>query len=810
MNCRLLYLLIALVVSVVSEAQTAPGEWYVYSVYSDRLADVVETPGKVYYLSGGNLYSYDADDNETYAYTTHNKLNGSVISKIAYNRSGKYLCIVYDDANIDLLHEDGQIVNLPDIKVASLGYDKDIKTVNPTDNGLMLGTSFGFVIFDAEGDHVTESAVYGSPVSFIDTDGERLYIIHDNVLKHAPLSARHNTPAAFSNLYDVHQSSGFVCKEDNLLFVNDNHDRVELLDIDYGSGRIEMKTLVEAPGLRTLRRCEGGFYVASPEKIYLFDAAGNLTDTRSLPEPLRSGDVYFYDNSTKVYTGNGGLARYDISSATPTVLMEAAQPENVLTCERVTFMKPSADGSRIYLSNLGSSAWNSSAYGDITDSSVQSVNLLENGRVIDITPQSGFTFDNEVFDEAKQQYPADEVPLLGPAGMAVEDPDDASVIYICNGLEGVFVVRDGVPVGKINSENAPIAPTWGAKGGRTFCVAFDPKGNMYVGSEYNSARGLQSVIMLPAAKRRSGSWSASDWVQLPLRGAFTGNKDISMLFCRQSRMAFFIDGLYNGKLVAYDTNGTYDNIADDKHIVWETLTDQDGKEFHPEYYTCLVEDRKGRVWVGSNEGVVELTSPLRAASPDFRINRIKVPRNDGTNLADYLLSTDKINAIAVDHSNRKWIATETSGVYLVSENGDEILAHYTPDNSYLPSSAVYSVACDADNNRVYFGTATGMVSFAGNSSPGRESYSDILAYPNPVRPDYQGDITITGLMDGSLVKIADSNGNVVAQMRSEGGMAIWNGCNASGSPVRSGVYYVFTSQNSNGTSAAVTKIVIIR
>lgn len=810
MNCRLLYLLIALVVSVVAKSQTAPGEWYVYSVYSDHLSDVVETPGKVYYLSGGNLYSYNTDDNETYAYTTHNKLNGSVVDNIAYNRAGNYLCIVYDDANIDILHDDGRVVNLPDIKVASLGYDKDIKTVNPTDKGIMLGTSFGFVIFDSEGDHVVESAVYGSPVSFVDTDGERLYIIHDNVLKHSPLSARHNTPASFSNLYDVHQSSGFVCKDDNLLFVNDAHNRVERLSIDYGGGSVEMNTLVEADGLRTLRRCKDGFYVSSPEKLYLFDEAGNLKDTRNLPLPLQKSDVYFYDNSAKVYTGSGGLARYDISSSTPTVLMEAAQPDNVLTCERVSFMKTSPDGRRIYLSNLGSSSWNSSAYGDVTDRSVQRVNMIEDGKVIDITPLYGFTFDNEVFDEIKQQYPLGEVPLLGPAGMAVEDPDDPSVMYICNGLEGVFVVRDGVPTGKINSENAPIAPTWGTKGGRTFCVAFDPKGNMYVGSEYNSTRGLQSVIMLPAAKRRSGSWNTSDWVQLPLRGAFTGNKDISMLFCRQSRMAFFIDGLYNGKLVAYDTNGTYDNIADDKHIVWETLTDQDGKEFHPEYYTCLVEDHKGRVWVGSNEGVVELTSPLRAVSPDFRINRIKVPRNDGTNLADYLLSTDKINAIAVDHSNRKWIATETSGVYLVSENGDEILEHYTPDNSYLPSSSVYSVACDPDNNRVYFGTATGMVSFAGNSSPGRESYSEILAYPNPVRPDYQGDITITGLMEGSLVKIADSSGNVVAQMRSEGGMVIWNGCNSSGTPVRSGVYYVFASQNTDGTSAAVTKIVIIR
>lgn len=91
-----------------------------------------------------------------------------------------------------------------------------------------------------------------------------------------------------------------------------------------------------------------------------------------------------------------------------------------------------------------------------------------------------------------------------------------------------------------------------------------------------------------------------------------------------------------------------------------------------------------------------------------------------------------------------------------------------------------------------------------------ESYVEILAYPNPVRPDYSGDIIIKGLMDNSLVKIADSAGNVVTQKRSEGGMVSWDGCNSAGKPVRSGVYYVLASQNSDGTTGAVTKIVIIR
>ena len=80
-----------------------------------------------------------------------------------------------------------------------------------------------------------------------------------------------------------------------------------------------------------------------------------------------------------------------------------------------------------------------------------------------------------------------------------------------------------------------------------------------------------------------------------------------------------------------------------------------------------------------------------------------------------------------------------------------------------------------------------------------------------MRPDYTGWITITGLMDNSLVKITDSVGNVVYTATSNGGMVTWDGCRADGEPVTTGVYYVLASQNADsGSSGAVTKILVVR
>ena len=276
-------------------------------------------------------------------------------------------------------------------------------------------------------------------------------------------------------------------------------------------------------------------------------------------------------------------------------------------------------------------------------------------------------------------------------------------------------------------------------------------------------------------------------------------------------MFIISDGLWDGNLVGYDTKGTYENTSDDTYMIWSKFIDQDGKNFDPIHICAVVEDQNGKVWLGTDNGVVEITKPANLTNESMTINRIKVPRNDGTQLADYLLETLYVTSIAVDGTNKKWLGTLTSGVYLVSENGDEILEHFTAENSSLPSNTIYSLECDPNSNSVFIGTDVGLVEYSSTTAPASADYSNVYAYPNPVRPEFTGWITIKGLMDNSLVKIADAAGNVFYSTISEGGMVTWDGCNADGQRVKSGVYYVFASQNEEGgsSSSAVTKILVV-
>lgn len=547
----------------------------------------------------------------------------------------------------------------------------------------------------------------------------------------------------------------------------------------------------------------------TPEKIVTVSASGETAST-AIPESLRGETLYFHDSPLTVYAGTGGLARYDCSENPPLTLIDRIEPDDHLTCGKIAFMTPSADGRRIYLSNLGPTSYNKAALGDGYDRPVQRVNVIEDGRVTDVTVASA-SADNPFVVPYLADYP--DGAWLGSPGMAVEDPDKPGRYFCANGMEGIYVMDNGLETGKYNSLNAPMDTPWGNPGGRVMGLAIDRGGNLWAGSVPSAGADhrYEAIAVLPAEKRKAdpSTVTAADWIRIPVDVYDNATKDIRILPCRHSGMVFIIRGGDN--VICYDTRGTYSDFADDRYVVHESFTDRDGGHFDPVFYTCLSEDSRGRVWIGTSEGIIEIASPASALNADFRVNRIKVPRNDGTNLADYLLSSELIYAIAPDHSGRKWVATENSGVYLVSDTGREILSHFTADNSYLPSNEVYSAIADPMSNRVYFGTGGGLVSYSSTSSPAGADYGEITVYPNPVRPGYEGPVTVKGLMENSLVKIADSMGNVVFHTRSEGGMAVWDGCNESGVPVRSGVYYVMASQNNDGgSSGAVAKFVIIR
>lgn len=225
--------------------------------------------------------------------------------------------------------------------------------------------------------------------------------------------------------------------------------------------------------------------------------------------------------------------------------------------------------------------------------------------------------------------------------------------------------------------------------------------------------------------------------------------------------------------------------------------------------TAVAVDANDNVWVGTTAGLLITTdNSTMFSSGSVTFNRIKVPRNDGSNLADYLLDGQFIYDIKVDGANRKWVATD-NGAYLVSSNGLETIQHFTAENSPLPNNTVNKIAIRPSDGEVFFFTASGIVSYKGDANQPAAKLSKIKVYPNPISATHgPGYVTLTGFENDSPIFITDAAGNRVFRTRSLGGMARWDLRREAGSRVANGVYIVWAT-NSDGSNEAVGKILLM-
>ena len=178
------------------------------------------------------------------------------------------------------------------------------------------------------------------------------------------------------------------------------------------------------------------------------------------------------------------------------------------------------------------------------------------------------------------------------------------------------------------------------------------------------------------------------------------------------------------------------------------------------------------------------------------------------NFAGYLFAAEEVQTIKTDGADRKWIGTKT-GAWLISADGDKTIYHFTADNSPLLSNDVKQIAIDPTSGEVFFATANGICSYRGTATAGGTTNEQVLVFPNPVPPGYNGTIAIRGLVNNAIVKITELDGRLVYQTRANGGQATWNGFDYRGRKVATGVYLVLVS-NDSGKESIATKIVFVR
>lgn len=376
------------------------------------------------------------------------------------------------------------------------------------------------------------------------------------------------------------------------------------------------------------------------------------------------------------------------------------------------------------------------------------------------------------------------------------NPNDDSEWYISSWRNGLYKCKNGIPVAHYGPENSLLDST---SAGNTFVsgLAFDDKNNLWMTNSYTSK---MLKMMEP-----NGTWHEYNIGS----GVITSDPTtvVAQHLLVDSRGYKWItyprDDSYNKyHLVAFTDNGTYDNTGDDQFA----RVDMNAKaEVNSSTVYCIAEDLEGQIWIGTDKGIKVIASPANVFKGTAYPQNI-ILYQDG--YYSVLFEFEEITAIAVDGANRKWIGTSKAGVFLMSSDGQEQLLHFTAEDNPLFSNQIVCITIDPLSGEVFFGTSKGVVSYRGSAITGKDTYEDLLVFPNPVRHGYTGTVAVKGMKTNSLCKITDASGKMIWQGYSKGGELIWNCLDYFGKRPATGVYFVMASDE-DGNEKIVTKFLFI-
>ncbi|MEW5677437.1 two-component regulator propeller domain-containing protein [Flavobacterium enshiense] len=370
------------------------------------------------------------------------------------------------------------------------------------------------------------------------------------------------------------------------------------------------------------------------------------------------------------------------------------------------------------------------------------------------------------------------------------NPKKSDEVFVSSFYSGLLKVEKNETITLYDNTNTGsnglefMSPTIG--GIRVNGPAFDKNGNLWM----TNSR-VEDVIKVMKADGNWQSYTFENITTNPVADSYA-----SMVVDKNNTK--WISSYRNG-VIAFNEN------SGNKYIV---IKEGEGNGNLPNNdVRCLAIDNKNQLWIGTFDGLRVIPSVDRFLSEDSLESNSIIILEEG--LAQELFFQQSIWDIAVDGSNRKWVAIAEAGAFLISPNGQETVYHFTMENSPLPSNNINDIEIDGVTGEVFFATDKGMVSFKGISTKPADDLSQVFVYPNPVRPGYEGTVKISGLIDNANIKITDIEGNLVYETTSEGGTIEWDTTAFGKHKVASGVYMIFIASE-DGAETKVKKVMIVR
>ncbi len=784
-----LNILYALLLSVVAGfSQVRVGEWKDHLSYNS--CNTVAKVGDAVYVSNGTgLIKYTISDGSIELISKINGLSDIGIDLLRYNPYNGALLIIYNNANIDVL-KDGVITNFSDIKRKTITGKKNINEVTFRNNIAYLACGFGIVIFDTDKIEAKDTYYIGPGGAYIN-----VYQIEytDSTLFAATSGGLYkaNTSTVLNNFQNWNVVGGIPAGTYNGV-VRYKNRIITSYSPFAASGVLNKDTLYSYNGTLWQKEMIKAFPYIIQKLFPVADKNYFCTHEQFgfevyNPTELRSVYVYGYPfnyAAIKDVSFDFGGGVYWIADLVSGFVQSYGDFTQSYPNNRITVNGTHSN----YVSNIDAFE------GQVVSSPMK----------IDETGTAHFVKEGlNLYTGSEWQYVKESVvDTVFDYCFAYFDRKDPTRIWASSWIEGLCEYRNGQLVKIYNSVNAgiPNLPAY-AWWHRTAGLSMDEEGNLWIGGS-----DVQNFLTV---RKTNGSFQNFNFSSAtPFVGRILADKNnqIWVTFPRSGGVV----GVYNSVnyatatgLAVYKNN----NFAAPGASNFKFLTLSEGQGKLPDAYVfAIAEDHDGKIWIGTSKGIAVFYSPENIFNGgNYDAQQILITQD---NHVQILLETQKVTAIAIDGANRKWIGTEAAGVFCFSPDGQKEIYHFTAENTPLFSNLVHDIAYNEVTGDVFIGTDQGIQSYRTEIIKGEEEYKDVHAYPNPVRPGYNGNVYVKGLINESVVKITDINGNLVWETKSQGGQIVWGLKNIKGQKVAPGVYLASCAL-SDGSTSALTKILVM-
>ncbi|WP_235298579.1 type IX secretion system anionic LPS delivery protein PorZ [Portibacter marinus] len=774
----LIWLLLLLNFSLFSQTNLRFGEWESHLPYQRGLS-ITQSPNKVYFATDFSIMSVDKEDFSLEFMSKVEGLSEVGISDLKYDAASGNILVIYNNQEMDVITEEG-VINIQDIKNnTGIILDKNIYDVHFDGAGTAyLSTGFGVVSFDMQSFEFGFTTQMEMAAFATTTQGNFLYAATEDGLYSLDLSKMIN----FSD------------------FAN-----WKFLGADVG-----LPMLYE---LNTVKSHLGNLWLLLNNEIWTQDPEGHF-DVAITSEQGENFE-FISDEGPELMIGsrfdnNKSLIRY--------VNEEGIIQQGTLDCANLITDAVRDEKGRVWYAD----EWRGFRYTEGYDGQCRRVStksifshsvsemLVDDGILYatsgGVTDAFNFLANRDGIYILKEgqwtNYNESNTTALKTADLLnvytiAKDPEDGHLFlgsFYSGLLEADF---DENKFTHYDSENSPVigSPSFPIRE-KVAGLAFDDNENLWI-----SAHEAEKPLVVLS---KEGNWHSYNVITNSTLGQITvddfGNKWIQ------------VTGGAGGVLV-YSDKGEVANPT----LHQQRFINSGNSELPTNVVNCIEKDLDGTIWVGTGEGPVifgcDPFAPADSSNAFTCRGSIEIVFEDS--IPARLLQTEDIRAIGIDGGNQKWFGTR-NGIFVQSPNGVDKIARFTSENSPLFNDNIIDLEYDPQTGKMFIASDGGIQAFQTMTTGASEvrHQSKVYAYPNPVRPNYEGLIAFKGLARDATIKITDVAGQLVYQSDALGGTATWDGRDYSGREVASGVYLVFSNANELGNNdnpdTAVTKVLIVR